>query len=293
MSGMKDGEMELAERLFYAPSGMELNAGLVPFIAGRMMAKPNYIAGPKAYGNYCLHFLTGGTMQYAYNKEVVQLHKEDMFCMFPHERCTYKVCDPQSLPQKYWLILNGPQAAAVMEGIGLSKERPYRRQLVTRSVEHLMQMILQSLRKPRSVSSANKSDYYDLMGTIYRLIGELQANAHSTDSSAPPSRHWLQYALDFMNSHYSRGITVDEAAQYAGVHRSHFSEIFTKAMGTTPRHYLQRLRMNKAAEMLVSTSLSVTDIAQCVGYAEIYSFTKAFRLYYGKSPQAYRRGSSG
>jgi len=75
MSGMKDGEMELAERLFYVPSGMELNAGLVPFIAGRMMAKPNYIAGPKAYGNYCLHFLTGGTMQYAYNKEVVELHK--------------------------------------------------------------------------------------------------------------------------------------------------------------------------------------------------------------------------
>jgi AraC-like DNA-binding protein len=64
--------------------------------------------------------------------------------------------------------------------------------------------------------------------------------------------------------------------------------MFSAKLGISPMQYLQRLRMRGGANLLTETDLSVTEIALSLGYPDLYSFTRAYRKYYGTSPTEFR-----
>ncbi len=102
-----------------------------------------------------------------------------------------------------------------------------------------------------------------------------------------PARY-LQRAKDFVDSRYAEPITVDDLAAAAGLSRAHFSRMFTRTFGETPRSYLQTRRLERAAALLRYTDRSVADICVMVGLQSVGSFTTSFARVYGRSPAAYR-----
>ena len=103
----------------------------------------------------------------------------------------------------------------------------------------------------------------------------------------PPARYLLR-AKDFVDARYADAITVDELAAVAGLSRAHFSRMFTKTFGESPRAYLQGRRLERAAALLRYTDRSVAEICMMVGLQSIGSFTSSFARVFGKPPAAYR-----
>jgi AraC-like DNA-binding protein len=103
----------------------------------------------------------------------------------------------------------------------------------------------------------------------------------------PPARYLLR-AKDFVDSRYADPITVDDLAAVAGLSRAHFSRMFTRTFGESPRSYLQTRRLERAAALLRYTDRSVADIAVMVGLRSVGSFTTSFARVYGLPPAAYR-----
>ncbi len=68
----------------------------------------------------------------------------------------------------------------------------------------------------------------------------------------------------------------------------YFSRIFKNTYGCSPRSWLMRERMRRAALLLTESSLSVSEIAATIGYDDVYAFSKIFKKYKGKSPRNYR-----
>ncbi len=95
-------------------------------------------------------------------------------------------------------------------------------------------------------------------------------------------------AKDLVDARYAEPISVDDLAAAAGLSRSHFSRMFTRTFGESPRAYLQTRRLERAAALLRYTDRSVADICVMVGLASVGSFTTTFARVYGKSPTAYR-----
>ncbi|WP_244193045.1 helix-turn-helix transcriptional regulator [Paenibacillus taichungensis] len=95
-----------------------------------------------------------------------------------------------------------------------------------------------------------------------------------------------------MELHATEGISVQQVADFAGVHRSYFSNMFTTQVGLPPLKYMQRIRMDKAKQLLKDTDVTVTEIALSLGYPNLYSFTRAFKIYYKVPPIMMRRTSS-
>lgn len=83
--------------------------------------------------------------------------------------------------------------------------------------------------------------------------------------------------------------SVDALASECGLSRSTFRSLFTATVGESPGRYLSRLRVEQAKELLKSTSLSLTAIAERVGYADPFSLSKAFKRFEGCSPREYRQ----
>ena len=88
-------------------------------------------------------------------------------------------------------------------------------------------------------------------------------------------------------------ICLDELAAEAGLSLFHFARMFKQSVGMPPRVYLTRLRLEKACELLRQTELSVTDVAQEVGYSSSQVLARVFIKHRGVSPSAYRRAMRG
>ena len=95
----------------------------------------------------------------------------------------------------------------------------------------------------------------------------------------------------YMEAHLSEKIDVDDLA--ARVYLSHTGLIwkFKRQVGVSPLQYLIELRMQRAKELLLTGTLSVSEIAERCGYPNAYYFTNAFRKHTGKSPTAFRKSS--
>jgi AraC family transcriptional regulator len=95
--------------------------------------------------------------------------------------------------------------------------------------------------------------------------------------------------IESMHENLGEQITIDDMARTAMFSKFHFSRVFQRATGVSPGRFLSAIRLQEAKHLLVSTSLSVTEISHRVGYASVGTFSSRFRSSVGVSPTTYRR----
>lgn len=83
-------------------------------------------------------------------------------------------------------------------------------------------------------------------------------------------------------------VTLDELARRAHMSRHHFARAFQRALGIPPMAYVRRLRVERAALLLASTSRSVAEIAFASGFSSAGRLSEAFRAHFGVAPSAWR-----
>ncbi len=104
----------------------------------------------------------------------------------------------------------------------------------------------------------------------------------------PASQTAVRKAISSMCTRYFDPITLNEIASEVFVSPFHFSRIFAKTVGLTPGRYLTALRLFEAKRLLLSTSLTVSDVVCSVGYSSVGTFTNRFTKAVGMTPTQYR-----
>lgn len=95
---------------------------------------------------------------------------------------------------------------------------------------------------------------------------------------------------DYIEDRLGEALTLDELAGVAGFSKYHFHRIFQAYAGETLFGYIQRLRLEKAAYLLVSDRhASITGIALATGFTGSSSFARGFKQHFGVSPSEWRR----
>jgi AraC-like DNA-binding protein len=92
-----------------------------------------------------------------------------------------------------------------------------------------------------------------------------------------------------MHTHLHERLTLEDLASVAYLSPSHFHRVFCRLIGIPPGEFLSALRLQAARRLLVTTSLSVTDICFEVGYTSTGSFTTRFTQLVGLSPRLLRQ----
>ena len=91
------------------------------------------------------------------------------------------------------------------------------------------------------------------------------------------------------NSH--KAITLDDAAEQAGISAFHFLRLFSDVLGVTPHQYLVRSRLRHAARRLADDDSAITDIAYDVGFGDLSNFVRTFHRAAGASPMRFRQAA--
>lgn len=98
----------------------------------------------------------------------------------------------------------------------------------------------------------------------------------------------VQDAKEYIEENFSQELTLDKIANAVSYSKSRFCFLFKAVAGETCIEYLNRVRIEKAKELLKNTSLSITEISFNVGYYTTSNFNKNFKLITGVTPKSYR-----
>lgn len=98
------------------------------------------------------------------------------------------------------------------------------------------------------------------------------------------------YALEKLHNAYAKDWTIESLAKETGISRANLANKFRDVLGIPPMEYLAKLRMDKARQLFQKGNMGLEEIAQNVGYASSFSFSKAYKRIYGNSPSREWKG---
>ncbi len=98
----------------------------------------------------------------------------------------------------------------------------------------------------------------------------------------------LHPVLAYMEHNLSRKVTLEDLARVVHLQSTYFSNLFSKQMGVPPMQYLNRRRVERAAALLFQGEARVEEIAEAVGFSDVYHFSRTFKRFMGLPPTRYR-----
>lgn len=100
-------------------------------------------------------------------------------------------------------------------------------------------------------------------------------------------------AKEYIDIHYAEQFSLDTLASVANLSKYHLIREFSSAVGSSPMEYLLSKRVTEAKNLLAGTELSISDIAESVGFSSGSYFSQRFRLVTGMTPMEFRTHSHG
>jgi AraC family transcriptional regulator of arabinose operon len=184
----------------------------------------------------------------------------------------------------WWLHLAGPDVKEFLRIGHMTAEQPVRTPSDTFRLVALMEDVVNSISRDTSTSSLLAAS-----GAAWHLMALLVSNR-----TAPGTRtDMINVAKEYLRNHIDSRVTVDELASMARMSSSHFAALFRRQVGMPVLQYQTQLRMARAREMLDKTDIAVAAVAQRVGYADPFYFSRQFKAIHHVTPLNYRNQAKG
>ena len=128
----------------------------------------------------------------------------------------------------------------------------------------------------------------EMLSDLIRLTEEPAASADTAFESS--NIHFLQI-IRYIHRHYADDLSLNTLADVLHMTPAYVSRLFSRESGTTYRKYLTELRVEKAKELLATSSLSIAEVCDRVGFNDYFHFIKTFKRLTGTSPGKYTGAS--
>lgn len=231
-------------------------------------------------GRVDIHLLlvTHGTMHAKTNDRLFLLNAGDCMVYLPHtaQHYTMYVSAQEPLYESLWLHFCGTAAEEVMRTARLWRSEPIK-PVVPAEAQRVFEAIVRAHRA---------GDQLTACGNILRLLAQLSPCRAQPESE---SVRRVRAEAEFIAQHYPEKIDLDACAARCCLSRSRFTHLFTEVHGRSPYRYQQELRLEQARELLAYSSLSVSEIAEQLGFEDALYFSRLFRRGFGVPPSAFRR----
>lgn len=200
-------------------------------------------------------------------------HKAEMIFsnIKPENALESRLTDNLRNTKNYMIILNTLLRKAAEQG----KVHPYHIDLVSSDL---------ALKIEAMQASSECEDLLKYMVKKYcRLV-----NKHSQKSYSL----LIQKVTTQIESDLSSDLSLNNLASIFGVNSSYLSSLFKKETGVTLTEYVNKKRVERAKELLLSTNLQIQNISQRCGILDVNYFTKTFKKHTGLTPKKYRENQT-
>lgn len=237
--------------------------------------------GPGIRDHYLIHYIISGSGYYSLNQSTYELHAGDTFLVYPNTEVVYHA--DENDPWEYaWVGFTGSDASMILKATDFSPEAPFILQAPFGDAVHRQILHIYDAR-------GNGFEHaVEMTGRLYTMLALFMHEA-TRSLSQNSANSYVQKSIEFITSNYSYAITVEDIADYVGVSRSHLFRSFETVLGQSPKEYLTDFRMKQACYLLEHSGLSITAIANSLGFDNSLYFSKTFHKQKGLSPKEFRQ----
>ena len=253
--------------------------------AGKEYCKP-YHAVSASRDEYIIHFILSGNGFYSANGNTWSLGPGQMFLIYPDEPVVY--CADATNPWSYtWIGFKGIRVDTILKNCGFSKNHLCLSAPDPDKYMNCFDDLFEHGNTGFSDDLYRESILLKLFSILVRHHNRptLKADQAQTGYS---DNVYVNLAIEDIGKMYMQGIGVSDIAESIGITRSHLNHVFQKELNISIQNFLMDFRMHKSANLLVSTTMSIKEISNLVGYNDQLVFSKAFKKKFGMSPKSYR-----
>jgi AraC-like DNA-binding protein len=253
----------------------------VVICGGREQCAPAYRIERSDFAYHAIEFVADGRGALAMGGATYTLKPGMLFSYGPGVPHTIG-SDPASPLLKYFVDFAGGDLAALLRrtvfarGVPLYASRPFR-----------IRDILETLMTTGNTPSRHRDALCTLL--LRQLILTIDDTAMDPESAASPAWHTYLRCREHIERHVLRIATVRDAARQCFVDPAYLARLFKRFAEESPLQLLNRLKMNRAAELLGNRDLLVKEAAEAVGFADPYHFSRVFKRVYGIPPETFSR----
>lgn len=251
---------------------------------GAEQCDKNYSFGPTIRNNYVLHFITNGKGKIIINGETTELAAGDIFILPKNQSIFYQAdgLDPWTYT---WVVFSGSRAETILSQTRLLENYYLHSHLESDILKKMIDI------NQTEVQSLPMITELILIGHLNQLLAALvqEFPNESLKESSTLAKNYVHHAIKIIHSQYNSPIKVSEIAHQLALSRSYLYKIFKQETGYSIKDYIVQVKMNHACQLLANPELSITEIANSVGYFDPLAFSNAFKNQYHMSPSDYRK----
>ncbi|MCZ8520852.1 MULTISPECIES: AraC family transcriptional regulator [Paenibacillus] len=257
------------------------------YYAGTEACEPGHAWGPGVKDHYKIFYVHSGRGTFRTSNMNYPLTQGEGFFMVPGELYAYEA-DLEDPWTYSWVAFNGGAVETYLQQAGLSGERPLftcpQDGPIRQSLQGMLEADQTSWSKPLRMTAA----LYSFLAIVMDSVQTAPKDPYRSSMQS----HYVAQALEFIETNYSRPVSIGDLAQSLGLNRKYIASLFKSAVGIPPQQYLCRYRMQKARDLMKSP-LSIKEISYSVGYSDQLIFSRMFKKTYGFAPREYRQRAGG
>lgn len=254
---------------------------LAVYNVGYQKCDSQYQWGPGVRDHYLIHHVISGKGYLNVKQKSYTLNAGDSFLIYPGTEASY-TADTKEPWEYAWVGFNGSDAPIILKATDFTPARP----VITNTPygEDITHQLLHIY----DVRGNDFESAVEMTGRLYTTLAlYLKGAAHTPVQNNYHT--YVQKAVEYIAAHYSYPITIEDIADYVGLSRSHLFRSFEIVLQISPKEYLSQFRIKQACYLLKNTNLTITAIANSVGFESSLYFSKAFKKAKGISPRDYKQ----
>jgi AraC-like DNA-binding protein len=226
---------------------------------------------------FVLQYVVDGFAYYPVEDRNYETRRGDLLFHRPHERHSI-ITVPESPYVCISIVFHFGRSSFPCDDLFMNKH--LLGNFIDHPIDTLLSQLVHHYRKPGLLHQVQCQILLLRILSESAQWGETHAANSKTDEHAIPK---LVMIKNYMNEHFFREIQFKDLEQVSGLSKNYILALFRKHVGMSPLQYLTWVRINKARELAIQSSLSIGEIARRVGYSDVHTFGRMFKKKTGQS----------
>ena len=141
-------------------------------------------------------------------------------------------------------------------------------------------------------SQGNTFEIKVLLGDLVRRLCRTSGRAgEKRGLSGRATADYVEAVVSYLQENYTHSVSLEDLGKWVGLNPRYLCSLYARQTGQTIWVTLRSIRLDAARRLLLSTALSVTEIAMETGFSDSQYFSRVFAAAEGMSPRAYRQAA--
>lgn len=234
---------------------------------------------PNGRQDYLMIFIKSGVGYFHQDDNILSATANQIVIYKPNEPQFYDYYQ-RDKTKAYWIHFGGTAVEELLKKAGIFDKKIIKYPATSHFVDTI-NFIISELRQ--------KEALYDVMcvSKLIALIADISRYTVSSKRLSEPNA--LNEVKDYIINNYNLNTSIKDYATMCNMSEPGFFKAFKQCFGTSPQQFKKEQRIRVAENLLLSSSYTISQISQIVGYSDSLYFSKTFKQINGLSPTQFRK----